>query len=368
MPHPGHGAKRKVRNCYCAAYNLKRRVCDIDDWLECGTNARFTGSMLRKVPPLGATEAFLLAARAESFRVAADEMALSPSAFSRRIQQLEAFVGLALFDRSQPGMRLTEAGARYLAEVEPALETIRRVTADLREPKSPLQLRVGLSHSLAVIWLMRRLAGLYQESGIQVELVITRNLQALKSGAVDMAIWAGTEVGSDTPFDKVIDLEGVPVSAAVLADGRPAPRNLEELVQHKILSVRPPPDFWQGWFASAGYRGPPPHQPGTGFETSHMMYEAAASGLGVALAVPLLTERCLDDPRLQACADARHPLGLAYSLYYSSPEMAKRPHVRAFAEWLWREADEGRQVFDRWWDGVHARFSAPQPPARKVVG
>lgn len=339
-----------------------------DEWLECGAKARFNDCMLRKVPPLGATEAFLLAARAESFRVAADEMALSPSAFSRRIQQLEAFVGLALFDRSQPGMRLTEAGARYLAEVEPALETIRRVTADLREPKSPLQLRVGLSHSLAVIWLMRRLAGLYQESGIQVELVITRNLQALKSGAVDMAIWAGTEVGSDTPFDKVIDLDGVPVSAAVLADGRAAPRNLEELVQHKILSVRSPPDFLRGWFVAAGYQGPPPHQPGTGFETSHMLYEAAASGLGVALAVPLLTERCLDDPRLHACADARHPLGLAYSLYYSSPEMAKRPYVRTFADWLWREADDSRQAFDHWWDNVHADFGAPEPPARKIAG
>lgn len=328
--------------------------------------------MLRKVPPLGATEAFLVAARAESFRVAAEEMALSPSAFSRRIQQLEAFVGLALFDRSQPGMPLTEAGERYLAEVEPALETIRRVTADLREPRSRTQLRVGLSHSLAVIWLMRRLSGLYQTHGIEVELVITRNLQALKSGAVDMAIWAGTEVGADVPFDKVIDLDGVPVSAAVLADGRPAPRNLEELLQHKILSVRPPPDFWSGWLASAGYAGAPPPLSNS-FETSHMMYEAAASGLGIGLAVPLLTERCLDDARLQACADARHPLGLAYSLYYSSPEMAKRTHVRTFAEWLWREADEGRQVFDHWWTASHARFleqgrQVSPPAAPSIAG
>ncbi|MDB5685965.1 MAG: hypothetical protein JWR77_554, partial [Rhizorhabdus sp.] len=68
------------------------------------------------------------AAQARSFRAAAASIALSPSAFSRRIQALEAFVGTALFDRSGPMPCLTDAGTRYLAEIGPALEIVRRAT------------------------------------------------------------------------------------------------------------------------------------------------------------------------------------------------------------------------------------------------
>lgn len=303
--------------------------------------------MLRKVPPLGATEAFVLAARTASFRVAADEMALSPSAFSRRIQQLETFVGAPLFDRTQTGMPLTEAGARYLAEVEPALEAICRATEGLRIQGEGAKLRVGVAQSLAVTWLMRRLTRLYQERGIEVELVITRSYQALRSGSLDVAIWAGTEVGENTPSDRIIDLEGAPVSTAVLLDGRPAPRSFDELLQHQLLAPRQPPNFWEGWLSAAGYHGPPPNYT-SAFDNPYMVYEAAASGLGIALAVPLLTERCLDDARLQLCADVRFSLGLSYNLYYSSPETARRKHVRAFAEWLQSEAADCAGMFDQW--------------------
>ncbi len=66
--------------------------------------------MLRQVPPLAALEAFFAATQAPSFRAAAETLALSPSAFSRRIQLLEQFVGLALFDRTSAGTPLTAAG------------------------------------------------------------------------------------------------------------------------------------------------------------------------------------------------------------------------------------------------------------------
>ena len=109
--------------------------------------------MRRQAPPLEATEAFLAAARAPSFRAAADAIALSPSAFSRRIQMLESFVGVALFDRSGQMVQLTEAGALYFQEVAPALDTIRRATAALHDRGESRVLRLITSHSLAVGWL-----------------------------------------------------------------------------------------------------------------------------------------------------------------------------------------------------------------------
>ena len=72
----------------------------------------------RQAPPLEAVEAFIVATRVPSFRAAADFLALSPSALSRRIQALEAFLGVNLFDREGSVVSLTMQGRRYLAEVE----------------------------------------------------------------------------------------------------------------------------------------------------------------------------------------------------------------------------------------------------------
>jgi DNA-binding transcriptional LysR family regulator len=304
--------------------------------------------MLRKAPSLEATEAFLLAARASSFRAAAEEIALSPSAFSRRIQQLEAFVGVSLFDRSGPSVRLTDVGVRYLADIEPALESIRRATEDLRGGKQAGKLRLALSHSLAVGWLMPRLAELFARHGIELDLIITRGTHVLRSGAADLALWGGIEQVDELPSDTMIDLDGVLVSAATLADGRAPPRSLGELDGHRMLTTKNPPELWRRWLHEAGYAGAGPAVSKC-YETSHLMYEAAASGLGLTLAVPLLTERFLQDTRLHPCTDVRAPVGMSYSLFYANADLRRRSVTRVLRDWLSAEIDTSRAAFDRWW-------------------
>ena len=304
--------------------------------------------MLRKAPSLEATEAFLLAARASSFRAAAEEIALSPSAFSRRIQQLEAFVGVSLFDRSGPTIQLTEVGARYLAEIEPALQSIRRATDDLRGGRQAGKLRLALSHSLAVGWLMPRLADLFARHGIELDLIITRNAHVLRAGSADLALWGGVEQVDDLPADRLIELDGVLVSATALADGRRPPRSLAELGGHRMLTTKNPPDLWRRWLSEAGHEGV---RPATSkcYETSHLMYEAAASGLGLTLAVPLLTERFLQDTRLHPCTDVRAPVGMSYGLFYASPDLRRRSMTGALRDWISDEIEASRETFDRWW-------------------
>ena len=314
--------------------------------------------MLRKAPSLESTEAFLLAARATSFRAAAEEIALSPSAFSRRIQQLEAFIGVSLFDRSGPTVRLTEVGARYLAEIEPALESIRRATDELRDGRQAGKLKLAASHSLAVGWLMPRLADLFARHGLEIDLIITRGAHVLRSGAADVALWGGFEGVDDVTFDKMIELDGVLVSAPLLADGRAPPRALNDLSQHRMLTTKSPPDTWRQWLSRTGHAGA---EPGASkcYETSHLMYEAAASGLGVTLAVPLLTERFVRDARLQPCTGVRAPVGMNYSLFYARPELRQRAMVRTFVDWLAEEIEASRRTFDLWWTAGVLAKAAP---------
>lgn len=315
--------------------------------------------MLRQAPPLDATEAFLVAARSASFRAAARALALSPSAFSRRIQVLESFLGVALFDRSGPAVVLTTAGTRYRDQIEPALDTIRRATNAMRETRRERRLRLATSHSLAVGWLIPRLPDLQQRHGIEIELAITRDPQVLRGGAADLAIWGGFDAEPDIACEMLVEVAAVPVATARLADGRLPPGSLGELAEHRLLGVKTPEGVWPRWLAAAGYFGTAP-EPAAVFDTNDLMYEAAACGLGVALAVPLLIERFIQDGRLRPCLAEPVPLGMGYGLYHGSAEVRGRPVARTFAEWLGQEVAASAHAFDRW-------CAAAAPVARPVT-
>src|SRR3546814_10189576 len=69
---------------------------------------------MRRLPPLTALEAFVQVARLGSVKAAAEELALSTPALSRRVQALERFVGKTLFDRKHQAMELNADGQRLL--------------------------------------------------------------------------------------------------------------------------------------------------------------------------------------------------------------------------------------------------------------
>jgi LysR family transcriptional regulator, glycine cleavage system transcriptional activator len=311
----------------------------------------------RQTPPLEAAEAFILAARSVSFRAAADDLALSPSAFSRRIQVLEMFVGMPLFDRSGAAVRLTDAGQRYLAAIAPALDTIRRATLQMQECADSRVLRLVTSHSFAMGWLLSRLPNLAQRHGIDVELTIGRDAQALRSGEADLAIWGGrSEDEDDLPRDRLIDLSAVLATATRLADGRMLPTRIEDIAQHRLFATKVPDSFWQQWLERMGHQGLLP-DPSVRFETTQLAYEAAASGLGLTLAVPLLSDRFIVDKRLQPLLGPAVPIGYDYGLFYATVEVARRAPVRLFARWIGEAIETSRRDFDRWSDGVPAELA-----------
>src|ERR1700731_5305012 len=73
---------------------------------------------------LDGLEAFLSVARHRSFRKAAAELGVTPSAMSQAVRALEARVGAALFIRTTRSVGLTEAGERFLSRAKPAFEEL----------------------------------------------------------------------------------------------------------------------------------------------------------------------------------------------------------------------------------------------------
>src|SRR5438034_4438736 len=86
---------------------------------------------LRAIPPLTALLAFERAASQLSFRRAARDLALSPSAISHQIRGLEAQFGVKLFVRGARSVRLTTDGERYLAKVSLALATLQEAGREM---------------------------------------------------------------------------------------------------------------------------------------------------------------------------------------------------------------------------------------------
>jgi DNA-binding transcriptional LysR family regulator len=82
---------------------------------------------------LDGVEAFLKVAQHRSFRRAAAELGVTPSAISQAVRALETRVGAALFIRTTRSVGLTEAGERFLSRAKPAFEELVAASAVARD-------------------------------------------------------------------------------------------------------------------------------------------------------------------------------------------------------------------------------------------
>ncbi|WP_298744170.1 LysR substrate-binding domain-containing protein [uncultured Brevundimonas sp.] len=308
--------------------------------------------MLRKLPPLEATEAFLIAARSVSFRDAARQLALSPSALSRRIQLLEDFLGVGLFDRSARGVRLTVAGSDFLIAIEPALETLRWASENVRRWGGPL--RVAASQSITVGWLMPRLSALQTRHGVTVEIVHGDPVRMVRAARADIGIVGGDVPPEGLTSTVLLDLEAVVVSSRRLMDGRAPPRCPTELGGYPALEIKTSPAVWSNWLAQARCSGVRLN-PVASFDTLQVMYEAAAGGFGLAPAIPLASERLLDGQRLTPCFPGRHRIGYQYRSIALPARRASHDHFETFAGWLKHEVAASQSRFTQLTDLTESR-------------
>ncbi|MFT3801412.1 MAG: LysR substrate-binding domain-containing protein [Burkholderiaceae bacterium] len=286
--------------------------------------------MHRRTPPWGAIEAFIVAARVGSFKDAADELGLSASAFSRRIQALEGHIGAKLFDRSDAVPTLTAAGRRYLSRLEPGYSAIRAATDWMVPASGRRPLRVGVSQSFATSWLLPRLKD-FQARHPTIEVTLhTRGRIDLSGGSADIGILTGDGRWPGLKTRKLLDLQAFIVCAPTMLDDGPG--RLARLRRAPLLLTLSPSHVWQNWIDKTGDQVTESTER-IYFDSMQVMFEAAAQGLGVALGMRPLVDAYLRDGRLVA------PLEQAVSLpggYYAAalPTLLREAPVRAFWQWL----------------------------------
>lgn len=249
--------------------------------------------MSRSQLPLNALRAFEASARHLSFTRAGLELAVTQAAVSHQVKGLEARLGVALFRRLPRGLALTDEGQFLLPVLRDSFDRVGEAMDRFEAGRVRQVLTLGVVGTFAVGWLLPRLPQ-FQEAHPFVDLRISTNNNRvdLAGEGLDCAIRFGDGAWHGTEAVRLMPAPLTPLCAPATAQRLEGPASLAA----EILLRSYRADDWPGWFAACGLPCPPIRGPV--FDSSFVMSEAAAQGLGVALAPASMFERDLASGRL----------------------------------------------------------------------
>ena len=191
---------------------------------------------------LDGVEVFLSVAQHRSFRRAAAELGVTPSAVSQTVRVLEARIGAALFIRTTRSVGLTEAGERFLSHAKPAFDELvaaSEVARGLGQRPTGL-LRLSVPRAVMPILLEPLIASFCQAyPEVEVEISTSKELIDLAAEGFDAGIRLGQFVDADMvavpltpPFRLIV------VGSPAYFAGRSRPIHTDDLRQHACLRWR----------------------------------------------------------------------------------------------------------------------------------
>ena len=283
---------------------------------------------MKRLPPLTALEAFVQAARLGSVKAAAESLALSSPALSRRIQALERHVGRPLFDRRHQAVILNPDGVQLLTEIGPMLEELGQAMERASGQSELMRLKLAVPPLFASYRLMPRLGALRRlHPDLHIGIDTRPHALSRLDEGLDAAIALVREVdpslyGVRLGSDRVVAIGGG--TTAGLTD--PA-----ELAEATVLLHRDLPDAFDYWREAVGL---PDLEPAAidHFDSGQLILDAAAQGLGVAFMFEMHLEGA-DDPRLVKLFGIEVESPYAYWFACRRSALGRRP-VRIFHDWL----------------------------------
>jgi len=297
---------------------------------------------LRAIPPLTALLAFERAATQLSFRRAARDLALSPSAISHQIRGLEAQFGVKLFVRGARSVRLTADGERYLAKVSVALAALQEAGRDMLRHRrdSGGELWISALPFFTSTVLIPALPDFKRRNpGLVLRIEATHQYADFNSSRVDVAIRYGREHSAGLKLEPLIEVKGLPVCAPALIKG--GLRRPEDLSSQVLIHLTSQPRAWPVWLKEAGI----PQMTPRGhlwLDSVPAMLEAAEHGLGLTLAMaPLIKARPGFGKKLVAPFDLEtSPSETIYLV--SRTEQARDRRIGALRRWIVDAVDRAR--------------------------
>jgi DNA-binding transcriptional LysR family regulator len=293
---------------------------------------------------LDGVEAFLSVAQHRSFRRAAAELGVTPSAISQAVRALETRVGATLFIRTTRSVGLTEAGERFLARAKPAFEELvaaSEVARDLGQRPAGL-LRLSVPRAVVPTLLEPLIASFCRAfPEIEVEIAASPELVDLAAEGFD----AGIRLGQFIAPDMVAVRLTPPFSFAVVGSPdylreRKRPERIDDLRDHACLRMR----------RSNGAIAPWPFIDGNKAVEAIVAHDyptllgAAIQGVGLAQLPGPVVRGAIADGRLHALLAPFAVTTPGIFLYYPGRRQVS-PKLRAFIEHVkYRSTDAPRDA------------------------
>lgn len=295
---------------------------------------------------LEGVEAFLSVARHRSFRKAAAEMGVTPSAIGQAVRKLEARLGATLFLRTTRSVGLTEAGERFLSRAKPAFEELvaaSEVARGLGQRPSGL-LRLSVPRAVVPMLLEPLIASFCQAyPEVEVEISINEKLVDLAAQGFDAGIRMGQFIAADMvavrltpPFRLII------VGSPTYLDRSGRPEGPEDLRDHACLRLRRTNGAMAPWSLNDSGRDIEIAVSGPLIANDvPTMLGAAVSGVGLAQVPAPVAAAAMRAGKLEEVLQPFAPTAPGVFLYYPSRRQMM-PKLRVFVDHVKRRSDANR--------------------------
>lgn len=287
---------------------------------------------VRRLPPLRALEAFVRVVRLGSAKAAASELALSPSALSRRVAALEDFTGKRLFTRQHQSMKLTDEGQSFYNAIGPKLEELAEAVEAQIDRGQVLRLHLGVPALFGGQRLFPRLPELRKlHPRLHIDIDTGGHLEDRVGDTLDAAVILAKE--PDPAFYRVqLDHNKVyAITSAALAEELGPEPDEAKLSKQTFFIHQDLADSLDAWLRAIDM---PDLEPASidKFDSGSLVLEAAAQGMGIAIMHDDHFRRAHDN-RLARLYDTDVESPYRYWFVCRPKSLESRP-VRIFHEWL----------------------------------
>ena len=293
---------------------------------------------MRRLPPLGTLRAFEAAARHLSFKQAADELGLTPTAISHQVRLLEEYCGEKLFRRRPRPLALSDAGAKLFPAIRDGFDVFASALSSLSTEAKPL--RVTTTSAFASRWLVPRL-GLWRatHANIALSIIGVDRVVKLDAGEADLAIRYARSAPQSASQEIFRD-QFYPVCTPNLLAKGPIISRASDLAGYPLIHFdwfanEPMAPNWKRWFEIASVNDPRARkgwQIALSFREELHAVEAVLAGQGIALCSDVVVADDLASGALVKALDLALP-GYGYYPVYA-PDHPRRTTIDVFVQWI----------------------------------
>jgi DNA-binding transcriptional LysR family regulator len=291
-------------------------------------------SMRRGVPSLSALQAFEATARHESFSKATVELSQTHGAVCKKVNELEAHLGITLFERVRQRLVLSAAGAEYARRIRVHLDQIRSDTLEVVRQQSEVKIQLAVGVTFASQWLIPRLHDFYElNPDLQLHLMGRDQPTFFDNSSFDAAIYFAQSLWPAMPGQPLVNDDRILAVCAPALVGQRDSLSSAEISALPWIHTRDLPRAWLVWSETVCSKVIDPSTSNQHYDMFIMAINAAISGLGVALLPRILIERELRSGALIQV----HPHSIANpeTVYYSFPEQKRDwEPLKRFDQWL----------------------------------